>query len=230
MQQRFRSAHPPTTPSPTPGVGLDDRPVVLVASRQARAGREHELSDSLARIAAGAVRSGGASQVDVVRSEDGTERFSVMLHFDRQLAARHWEASATRAHLLTPVEESSEGAGQLQLLPRVARVEPPSPSRFKRAVVAYLAIAPLAYISQLLVGPALLGLEPLVRALALSALLVPAMTYIAVPLWTRLLRRWLSSGPVRPASERKPRRSPRRRSLGPGPDARPRPSNEEMTS
>jgi antibiotic biosynthesis monooxygenase (ABM) superfamily enzyme len=45
-----------------------------------------------------------------------------------------------------------------------------------------------------LLGPVLLtSLSPVVRALVLSSILVPAMTYVAVPVWSRVLRRWLAN-------------------------------------
>jgi antibiotic biosynthesis monooxygenase (ABM) superfamily enzyme len=62
------------------------------------------------------------------------------------------------------------------------------------AVVGFLAVTPLAVAVQVLLGPMLLAtLSPVLRAVVLSSILVPAMTYVAVPLWSRVLRRWLAS-------------------------------------
>ena len=70
----------------------------------------------------------------------------------------------------------------------------PGPPRVKMAVVGFLAVTPLTLTVQVLLGPVLLAtLSPVERALVLSSIVVPAMTYVAVPLWTLVLRRWLAN-------------------------------------
>jgi antibiotic biosynthesis monooxygenase (ABM) superfamily enzyme len=70
----------------------------------------------------------------------------------------------------------------------------PAPPRAKMAMVGVLAVTPLTVTVQVLLGPLLLAtLSPVARALVLSSILVPAMTYVAVPLWSRVLRRWLAN-------------------------------------
>ena len=175
----------------------EEHPVVLVASRTARVGREHHLSELLAAVADEAVRSGGATRADVLRAGRDEGRFAVILHFEEPAAVEQWTTSPARAALLEPIAQDIDGEAQIDMLSELASAEPPpmpGAPRVKMAVVGFLAVTPLAVAVQVLLGPVLLAtLSPVLRALVLSSILVPAMTYVAVPLWSRVLRRWLAS-------------------------------------
>ncbi|NQD86511.1 hypothetical protein HP499_01610 [Paenarthrobacter sp. CM16] len=68
-----------------------------------------------------------------------------------------------------------------------AAVEPAAPSRplgpsiHMRALITWLAIFPLVSIGMLLLGPIMEPLHPVLRALLLTALVVPAAVYVVVP-------------------------------------------------
>jgi antibiotic biosynthesis monooxygenase (ABM) superfamily enzyme len=151
----------------------------------------------LAAVADEAVRSGGATRADVLHAGRSERRFAVILHFEEPAAVEQWTTSPARAALLAPIDEHTDGEAQIDILPELASAEPPplpGPPRVKMAVVGFLAVAPLAMTVQVLLGPVLLApLSPITRALVLSSILVPAMTFVAVPLWSRVLRRWLAN-------------------------------------
>jgi antibiotic biosynthesis monooxygenase (ABM) superfamily enzyme len=176
---------------------LEEQPVVLMASRTARAGREHHMSELLAAVADEAVRSGGATRADVLHAGRHERRFAVILHFEEPAAVEQWTTSPARAALLEPIEQDTDGEAQIDILPELASAEPPpmpGPPRAKMAVVGFLAVTPLTLTVQVLLGPVLLAtLSPVARALVLSSILVPAMTYVAAPLWSRVPRRWLEN-------------------------------------
>jgi uncharacterized protein len=175
----------------------EQQPVVLMASRTARAGREPHMRERLAAVADEAVRSGGATRADVLHAGRDDPRFAVILHFEEPAAVEQWTSSPARAALLEPIEQDTDGEAQIDIFPELASVEPPpmpGPPRVKMAAVGFLAVTPLTLTVQLLLGPGLLaGLSPVARALVLSSIVVPAMTYVAVPLWSRVLRRWLET-------------------------------------
>jgi antibiotic biosynthesis monooxygenase (ABM) superfamily enzyme len=145
----------------------DEQPVVLMASRTARAGREHHMGDLLAAVADEAVRSGGATRADVLHAGRDERRFAVILHFEEPAAVEQWTTSAARAALLEPIEQHTDGEAQIDILPELASAEPPAmpgPPRVKMAVVGFLAVTPLALTVQVLLGPVLLAtLSPIVR-------------------------------------------------------------------
>jgi antibiotic biosynthesis monooxygenase (ABM) superfamily enzyme len=70
----------------------------------------------------------------------------------------------------------------------------PTPPRYKSAVALTLGLYPLLVVSNLWVEPHLDFLPLLVRLLATTAMNVTVMTYIVMPLMTRLLPSWLSPG------------------------------------
>ncbi|KAF2411935.1 hypothetical protein B1729_17680 [Microbacterium sp. B35-04] len=63
------------------------------------------------------------------------------------------------------------------------------PSVHVRAVVTWLAIFPLVSIGMLLLGPVSDSWHPILRALVLTAVVVPLAVYVVVP---RLLRAYLA--------------------------------------
>lgn len=58
---------------------------------------------------------------------------------------------------------------------------PPAPSVHVRAVITWLAIFPLVSIGMLALGPLMDGWHPVLRALLLTLLVVPAAVYFVVP-------------------------------------------------
>ena len=68
---------------------------------------------------------------------------------------------------------------------------PPTPPRYKSAVVIWLAIYPALTVTLFLVGPVLTPLPLVLRTLVLTVILVPAMVYLLVPGVQRLLAGWL---------------------------------------
>ncbi|NHW48088.1 hypothetical protein HAV21_14530 [Paenarthrobacter sp. MSM-2-10-13] len=62
-----------------------------------------------------------------------------------------------------------------------APARPKAPSVHMRALITWLAIFPLVSIGMLLLGPIMEPLHPVLRALLLTALVVPAAVYVVVP-------------------------------------------------
>lgn len=62
-----------------------------------------------------------------------------------------------------------------------APARPKGPSVHMRALITWLAIFPLVSIGMLLLGPIMEPLHPVLRALLLTALVVPAAVYVVVP-------------------------------------------------
>ncbi|MGJ3191648.1 hypothetical protein [Paenarthrobacter sp. FR1] len=63
----------------------------------------------------------------------------------------------------------------------VAPARPKVPSVHMRALITWLAIFPLVSLGMLLLGPIMEPWHPVLRALLLTALVVPAAVYVVVP-------------------------------------------------
>ncbi|GAA2851831.1 hypothetical protein [Paenarthrobacter ilicis] len=86
-----------------------------------------------------------------------------------------------------------------------APMPPKAPSVHMRALITWLAIFPLVSIGMMLLGPLMEPLHPVLRALMLTALVVPAAVYVVVP------RLMAGHGAIsRKAAERSSQRAARR--------------------
>ena len=74
-------------------------------------------------------------------------------------------------------------------LPDKAPMKPPP--RHKMALVTLLAVYPIVNLLNAFVIPHLTALHPMIRALVVCIAIVVLMTYMVMPLLTRLLFRWL---------------------------------------
>jgi len=72
----------------------------------------------------------------------------------------------------------------------------PSPPVWKVAVSVLVGLYPLTVLSQAVLGPRLAGLPLLLRAGVSAVLMVVLMTWVVMPVVTRLLKPWLY--PTRP--------------------------------
>ncbi len=68
-----------------------------------------------------------------------------------------------------------------------------SPKKWKMAIVIWLAIYPLITTIFALLGKHLILIEPLpLRTLVITAIAVPIMVFILIPILQKLLHNWLS--------------------------------------
>jgi antibiotic biosynthesis monooxygenase (ABM) superfamily enzyme len=80
-----------------------------------------------------------------------------------------------------------------------------APPRYKLALLTWAGAYAVITLILTLLGPAMAAWPLPLRTLLLSALMAPAMTWLVIPVLTRLFRRWL--GPRRSLADRRlPRR------------------------
>jgi uncharacterized protein len=68
---------------------------------------------------------------------------------------------------------------------------PPMPPRWETALLVWLAIYPAITLVLWLVGPKIQSWPLAVRTLAITAVVVPVMVFVLIPLLQRLLAPWL---------------------------------------
>ena len=183
-----------------------DPPVTVSIARRVRSGRETDFERSLEEIIPTATRFPGHMGVNVFRpSVPGQNEYVVIFKFDHVSNLRLWEDSEERNRWLERIEPLVEGEARRQVvtgletwftLPGQRTLTPPP--RHKMAIVTWLAVYPLITAIFLFGRPLLLELPLALRTLLITALMVPAMTYLVMPGMARLFRRWLYPSQVRP--------------------------------
>lgn len=174
-------------------------PVTVVLSRRVRPGKEAAFEELLREIAAAALKYPGHLGVNGLRPEaGGSATYTIVIHFRSAPELAAWTGSAERARLLAEAELLCEGAPQVQELSGLeAWFRLPgqnvilAPPRHEVAVVTWVAITPLTMLLNLLVISHLGLLPVLVRPAPVSAISIVLMTYLVMPLMTRVFRAWL---------------------------------------
>ncbi|QDU18889.1 antibiotic biosynthesis monooxygenase [Urbifossiella limnaea] len=177
-----------------------DGPVTLVVHQRVRPGHEAAFEDWLRGITRAMQGFGGHPGFQVRRPTDPKQpEYLVLIRFDTLPDLEAWERSDARREWLeraSPllshpwVRERHTGL-EVWFTPPPGRAQPP---RHKQVVVTAVAVYPLLLLTQLVVTPALTDWPVLARPLAVAALMVPAMTYLVMPLATRAFARWLYGG------------------------------------
>jgi hypothetical protein len=176
-------------------------PVTVVVSRRARPGRDGDLVRWAAEVTAAAAAFPGhlGAQVHEPAPPDH-EDLVIVFGFATAAQLAVWESSSERVALLRRADALSVGNQQAHTLetlatlfsaPGTAAVSPP---RWKTATVIGLGLYPLALLVALLISPHLGALPVPLRSLITTVLIVPLMTWVAVPTVSRLLGGWLRRG------------------------------------
>ncbi|OEC35729.1 hypothetical protein SAMN05216600_104174 [Pseudomonas cuatrocienegasensis] len=172
---------------------MSAEPVTLMVARRVASGRYHDLlawlheGERLATDFPGYLGSG------VLAPPPGDDEFQIIFRFTDADTMAAWEHSASRSAWLErgsglfaqPHEHRAVG---LDAWFGAAHRQPP---RWKQSVAIWLAFFPVSLAFNLLFGGWLNDLPLVVRVLLSTLALTPLMTYLFIPLSTRLLAPWL---------------------------------------
>jgi uncharacterized protein len=178
--------------------GADD-PVTVLYSRRVKPGREADFEAWARGILAAARQFPGHLGASVLDAPASRERHILFSFADRR-TLRAWLDSEERRRWLARVEELLEADRGLQQLTgletwfklpgsNVPTMKPPP--RWKMWLVSLVAVYPLVLAFQVLVVPRMARLPLPLRALLFPLVLLTLMTFVVMPVMTRLLRRWL---------------------------------------
>jgi hypothetical protein len=192
----------------------DDGSVTWVITHHVRPGRQDDFEEWIGGIVDELARFPGHEGVTVLRpgGESSTE-YVLVVRFASYDDLRRWEESAERAEWLTRLEpllaaesryRTETGLETWFQLPGQRVVVPPP--KWKMALLILLAIYPLLLIVLPLMGtmfdipylgvPITIGPEFVVRTFVTAVILVALMTWVAMPLLTKLFRGWLRPAPA----------------------------------
>jgi antibiotic biosynthesis monooxygenase (ABM) superfamily enzyme len=180
-----------------------DEPAIAVFSWRARPGRETELAAWLEEARQVLARFPGYLGSTVIQ-EEGSRNFHLIVEFTNQEDLRRWLQSDERAVLLARTRSLAAAQPAVQLRTGLetwfqvpshdggATLRPPP--RWKMWLVSLAAIYPLVLLFMAFVAPRLQSWPLWARAAFLPFVLLTSMTYVVMPVVTRVLHRWLSPG------------------------------------
>lgn len=120
----------------------------------------------------------------------------IITRFKDKASLENWQKSGSRAKMLeevnsysTPHYESATGLETWFILPKLGTIKPPP--RWKMALVTFVAAYIIGLVANFFLNP-IIGSWPLLASnLAITIILVLGLTYFAMPLLAKLLRKWL---------------------------------------
>jgi antibiotic biosynthesis monooxygenase (ABM) superfamily enzyme len=185
-----------------------DDPVTVLYSRRVRPGREADFETWAHGIVAAARQFPGHLGASVLGAP-GSREYHILFSFADRRSLRAWLESAERQRWLARLGDLLEADRGLQQLTgletwfklpgsNVPTMKPPP--RWKMWLVSLVAVYPLVLAFQALLVPKMTQLPLALRALLFPLVLLSLMTFVVMPMVTRLLRRWLGprqdEGPV----------------------------------
>jgi antibiotic biosynthesis monooxygenase (ABM) superfamily enzyme len=180
---------------------LSDAAVTKIVDRVPKAGMEAKLEQAIHALTQAAARFPGHLGVTVIRPAlPAQPGFRLVYKFASSDDLRAWENSKEQHRLVSIANLYTQGEPHYQTLTGLeawftpATSTAPYPSRAKMTIVSWLGIFPLVYVYGYIVNRLVPdGTPVVVRVLAVTALVVPTMSYIVGPRLTRLFKAWLHS-------------------------------------
>jgi hypothetical protein len=178
--------------------------VTKIIDRVPCPGMEAQLEHALKDLIAAALRFPGHLGVVVTRPSLPVQPgFRMVYRFDTCEHLGAWEESAEHRRLVGVANRYTRGEPHREVLTGLetwftlpAQASAQLPVRARMTVVTWLGIFPLVFIYQQLLVGILPSDTPVVLTIAaITALVVPSMSYLVGPRLTRLFGKWLYPGP-----------------------------------
>jgi uncharacterized protein len=178
---------------------IEDPPVAVNVTRRVKPERVGEFEQWVSGITDAISRFPGYLGTEVLKPGDPSEsEYHIIFKFERLSDLERWEDSEERRDWCGRVESFQEGPAQRHVVTGLERwfVLPPSrdtppPPRYKLVAITWLAIYPLITAVFFFLGDPLQRLPLGIRTLVVTAIIVPAMIYLVMPIMTPLFARWL---------------------------------------
>ena len=175
-------------------------PVTIAITRKVKPGREQEFERALHDFVAESLKLPGQLGVEVLRPApgSGSREYRILRRFNSEADRDAFYKSALfeewkrRVGDLVEGEPMYEGLSGLETwftLPGKRSIVPPP--RWKMALVSLLAVLPVSIVLNLTLAPLLHEAPMVVGTLAKGALMIALLTWVLMPLLTRLLKSWL---------------------------------------
>ena len=186
----------------TPGsVDMEDPTpsVAFIITHTIKAGEEAQYEAWLTEMLSAVSRAPGYLGREVFRPAQGRRTYTSILRFDASDHLHAWSASETRKALVSRVSDLltkgdvHEIRTGLDFWFTPEHAQPPKP--WKQFLLVLSAIYPLSLLIPFLFTPLFRVMppltHPLIRGLCIAAVIVGLMTFVVMPRYTRLVKRWL---------------------------------------
>lgn len=167
--------------------------VTEVVYRNIAAGHEKEYDDWLERFMISERRMPGYLGTTIIAPGGNTSSVRIVINrFSNQASLDAWENSEVALSLIDEIDKYSTlqrvtGLETWFTIPDLKAIVPP---KWKMAIVSFVGAYCISSLASFVLRP-FLGLQPLFFNLFMTIILVIGLTYFAMPLLSRLLRRWL---------------------------------------
>lgn len=177
----------------------EDGPVAFVVTREIKPGaaeKYHQLMEEVGD-AARAVDP-GLNMTMIEQGGSQSDQFVIVLYFSSHQKLEQWERSDARRELRREVEPWETGKASFSevtgfeywfSLPKIAATRPPS--RYKMALITVIALYLLSLTYTYTLNRWLESLPDHLGIIVRVVILVLVMTFVVMPLLTRLFARWL---------------------------------------
>jgi len=132
---------------------------------------------------------------EIIPPETPQGEYQFIFRWASQKDLNIWDASAAHAEWLQRLGDVAEGDPEYRLLSGLEAWFSPAaipgiktPSRLKMAFISWIGIFPTVVLLQATFAPLISGWHPLLQIAAFSALMIILMTWVVMPVLTRLLR------------------------------------------
>lgn len=178
-------------------MGDQNQSVSVVVDRTVLPGRINEFEGYLKSIIAAASKFSGHLGADVINPEGGN-RYILVFRFASQAELDLWSNSEQRNYWVNKINQVIEKPTELLTisgmetwfyLPKTEKFVPPP--KYKMALVTYLAIAPTIMVFNWLFAGVFSAIPQPFTIFVTAPFIVLLMTYLVMPLMTRLLRKFL---------------------------------------
>ena len=176
---------------------MDGSSVTVLVDRVISSDQEPAFRSTLEGLLEEFGRVPGASGSLVFRRESGVEvEFSILQRFATEKDHDAWVASAGFARWRAAMAPPTQTPGHVQRYSGmdaffVDAKAPDAPPRWKMAVVLLVAVYPMSLAVAHWLAPALARVSLFTGALITSVIMVVSMTWLVVPLLTKLFEPWL---------------------------------------
>lgn len=176
-----------------------DKSVTFIITHTVKEGTEQRYEDWLADILGSVSEFPGYLGREIFRPATGGRRYTTILRFDSLEHLNAWAESNERSTYINRVRDLLEKGDVHEIRTGIdfwftpEGVKPPK--SWKQFCLTLSAVYPLSLIIPWLLGP-LFNVTPsldhlFIKALLISATLTGLLTFVIMPRYTRLVRRWL---------------------------------------
>jgi antibiotic biosynthesis monooxygenase (ABM) superfamily enzyme len=180
----------------------DDMPVTTIIRQRPRANAVDRYEAWLKEITPLAQQFAGHQGVNIIRPQNASDAYTVVLHFDTTANLRKWLESDTRQRLVERVRPFLDDEEAIDIKTGLEFWFTPPPGArhakpYKQFLVTLSVIFPLTIVIPWLLRPVFVWFPvlttPGVQHLIVAALIVGTVTWLVMPYYARLISRWLYS-------------------------------------